>query len=113
MKKIIIWSMLLICPLLGIGMINFLLYEKDAELDNFPIPNNAELMNQNEFGNNYSWSKASEENGIPFGYEIVLWVSGWKKGEREGASVYYSKGNHTIDLISTREHLTILRVNDS
>ncbi len=30
-------------------------------------------------------------------------------GEREGASVLYTKGNRKIDLICTREHLNILK----
>ncbi|WP_281251490.1 hypothetical protein [Paenisporosarcina indica] len=34
---------------------------------------------------------ASEENGIPLGYELALQANGWNKGEREGASVYYTK----------------------
>jgi hypothetical protein len=109
LKKISLWSLILIALLLGIGLINFLSYEQDSELYDFPIPKNAELTNHNEFGKSYTWSKASEENGIPFGYEFVLWVHGWKKEEREGASVYYFKGNYTIDLISTHDHLDILR----
>ena len=75
----------------------------------FQSAKTAELTDQNELGKIYTWSKASEENGIPFGYEVVLWMHGWKKGERLGASVHYSNGNYTIDLISTRDHMDILR----
>ncbi|WP_323856356.1 hypothetical protein [Rossellomorea marisflavi] len=41
---------------------------------------------------------------------MVLKANGWEKGEREGASVYYTKGDHTIDLMSASKHLDILRV---
>ncbi|WP_096271412.1 hypothetical protein [Paucisalibacillus globulus] len=110
MKKIVCWSSIVIALLLGIGLINFSLYEQDEDLFDFPIPKHAEIFNQGEFGHSYTWPKASEENGIPFGYEVVLWGNGWKKGERLGASVMYTKGSDTIQLISTHEQLDILRV---
>lgn len=53
-----------------------------------------------------------EENGIPYGEEIALKAKGWKKGKSEGASVFYTKENNTIDLLTTTKQLEILRVND-
>jgi hypothetical protein len=90
--------------------ITLALYEPSEDLHHFPVPKHAKLVGENEHGHQYDWSRASEENGIPYGYEMVLKANGWEKGEREGASVYYTKGDHTIDLISTSKHLDILRV---
>jgi hypothetical protein len=81
-------------------------------LYNFPIPKNAELVQENSQGKSYDWSPASEESGIPFGYELAIKVNGWKKGERDGASVYYTKGTKKLDLISSTKHLNILKVDD-
>ncbi|MET3322652.1 UNVERIFIED_ORG: hypothetical protein ABIC97_005800 [Peribacillus simplex] len=114
MKKMVGWTLTLATLLIG-GVIYYFitlsLYEPSRDSFDFPVPKNAELVQENEQGKSYDWSKASEENGIPFGYELVLKANGWKKGEREGASVFYTKGNQKIDLISTTKHLNILKVN--
>lgn len=57
-------------------------------------------------------AKSIETDGIPYGYELAIKKNGWKKGEREGASVYYTKGDQRIDLICTQGYLDILRVNE-
>lgn len=85
-------------------------YEPAKDSFDFPVPIAAEFVQENGEGKSYDWSKASEENGIPFGYKLVLKAHGWKTGEREGASVYYTKGEHKIDLISTTKHLDIIKV---
>ncbi|MCA0987425.1 hypothetical protein [Guptibacillus algicola] len=54
-------------------------------------------------------SKGSDVKGIPFGYEWVLKAKGWKKGEREGASVVYPKRGNEVILISTSKHLDVIR----
>ena len=111
-KKMVSWTIALATPLFG-GVIYFFilqfLYLPSEDLFNFPVPRNAELIKENEIVKSYDWSSASEENGIPFGYKLVLKVNGWKEGEREGASVSYTKGNKKIDLISTTKHLTSLK----
>ncbi|MDM5358906.1 hypothetical protein [Peribacillus sp. ACCC06369] len=85
-------------------------YNTTEDLYGFPVPRNAELVHINEQGKRYNWSRATEENGIPYRYELALKADGWKKGESEGASVFYKKGNNTIDLITTTSQLEILRV---
>ncbi|MEW4306007.1 hypothetical protein [Rossellomorea marisflavi] len=90
--------------------ITLALYEPSEDLYHFPVPTHAKLVGENEPGHQYDWSRASEENGIFYGYEMVLKANGWEKGEREGASVYYTKGDHTIDLMSASKHLEILKV---
>jgi len=106
------WKIALATPLVG-GVIYYFillfLYLPSEDFYNFPVPRNAELIKENEKAKSYYWSAAIEEYGIPFGYELVIKINGWKKGEREGALVLYTKGNKIIDLILTREHLDILK----
>ncbi|MCY8939729.1 hypothetical protein [Peribacillus frigoritolerans] len=90
--------------------ISISLYTATEDLNEFPIPKNAKLVQLNEQGNRYEWSRASEEDGIPNGYAMALKANGWKKGKSEGASVLYMKGNNKIDLITTTKQLEILRV---
>lgn len=112
MKKSVGWT-LTFTTLLTSGVIYYFvtlsLYEPSVDLYNFPIPKNAELVQENVHGKSYDWSPTSEENGIPFGYELALKANGWKKGESDGASTYYKKGAKKIDLISSTKHLNILK----
>ncbi|WKA53227.1 hypothetical protein [Planococcus shixiaomingii] len=84
----------------------FFSYHPSKELSNFPIPKKAELVAENYFVRIYSWTPASEEYGIPFGYELVLKFNGWEEQEREGASVIYTKGDKEIDVICQTQLLT-------
>lgn len=113
MNKKIFLPLVLTVLLVGGLIYNFLTvsqYEPSQELYEFPIPKNAELIQKSSYGISYDWSLASEENGIPFGYKWAIKANGWEKGERDGASVYYTKGNRKIDLISSTKHLDILKV---
>lgn len=113
-KKMVGWTLALATLLLG-GVIYYYislsLYTPSGDLFDFPVPKSAKLIEENEIGISYDWYAASEENGIPFGYELALKANGWKKGEREGASVIYIKGNHKIDLTSQYKYLYIFKVN--
>lgn len=114
MKKKIGWTLALAALLISGSAYYFItlsLYEPTEDLYGFPVPKNAELVEESSAGKNYEWSRASEENGIPYEYEFALKKNGWEKGEREGASVYYTKGDHKINLISTTKQLDILRGN--
>ena len=115
MKRKIGWALALTLFLIGGSLYYFITvsqYEPSKELYNFPIPKNAELVQESSRGKSYDWSPASEENGIPFGYELAIKKNGWEKGEREGASVFYTKGTKKIDLISSTKHLNILKVDE-
>ncbi|MBN6887292.1 hypothetical protein ACUXCC_002316 [Cytobacillus horneckiae] len=85
----------------------FFVYQQSEKFFGFPIPKNAELVSEKGLINIYDWSRASEENGIPFDYELVIKAKGWKFVDREGASTYYEKEGYRIDLISTTDHLEI------
>jgi len=114
MKKKISCALTLAAFLIGGAIIYYSisisLYTATEDLNEFPVPKNAELVQLNEQGNRYEWSRASEEDGIPYGYAMALKANGWKKGKTEGASVLYIKGNNKIDLITTTKQLEILRV---
>ncbi|WP_341962515.1 hypothetical protein NM897_04750 [Planococcus maritimus] len=82
-------------------------YEEQDEISGFPVPKNAVLTKAEESVAIYEWKKASEEDGIPFFYELAIKSEGWSLVEQEGASSYYEKGQNRIDLISQTELLTI------
>lgn len=84
-------------------------YKPDSSLYGFPIPNQAVLVKEHDTGKNFEWSRASEENGIPFDYEMTLKLRGWKKGNREGAAVVYTKDQQVITLISQTDILDVLK----
>ncbi|MFJ5713257.1 hypothetical protein [Neobacillus sp. NPDC093127] len=113
-KKKVGWIIAIMVLLIGVGIGYYFtalsLYEPSEDLYGFPIPKKAELVQESNKSKSYDWSRASEVNGIPFDYEIALKANGWKKGEREGASVLYTKGNHTIDLLSSTKWLDIIKV---
>ncbi|MFP3720202.1 hypothetical protein SFC57_17755 [Niallia circulans] len=85
-------------------------YQSSKDFFGFPVPRNAEIIRGNETTKTYKWSSASEEHGIPFGYAKAIQSYGWKKGEQEGALVYYSNGEHQIILISLTEIISIEKV---
>ncbi len=88
--------------------VTFFAYIPSDKFFGFPVPKNAKLVKGKERTAIYDWSKASEENGIPSGYKLVIKSKGWKEREREGASTYYEKGNQRIDLISQTDELTLI-----
>ncbi|MFS0749503.1 hypothetical protein [Oceanobacillus sp. 1P07AA] len=83
-------------------------YGQSSTIHDFPIPKAAELTQINQHTKIYHWSKASEEKGIPSSYESFIERTGWKKGEQEGASIIFTKGTKTIELISMTNQLTII-----
>ena len=112
MKKKVKW---IIVTFIGIIFISSnYIYEKSEDLYGFLIPIKAELVQENELVKGYkmkgyNWARASEENGIPLDYEIILKINGWEKGERLGACVIYKKRNHTIDLCSFHKVLDVMK----
>ncbi|MDM5294742.1 hypothetical protein QUF81_16435 [Peribacillus simplex] len=66
MKEKIGWTLAIAALLIGGGIIyyfiNLSLYETTEGLYKFPVL-------ENDTGKIYEWSRSSEENGIPYGYE--------------------------------------------
>jgi hypothetical protein len=114
-NKKILWSIISIIFLTSVIFIMYTLffaYEEKEKLYGFPIPNGAVLkeemlLKSGKLVQNYHWSRASEENGVPFYYEYVIERKGWEFQYREGASSYYEKDGHVIDLLSLNDLLTI------
>lgn len=103
-------SGVIIFLVLIVGILFFTIYfayEENNKFFSFPIPKSAELVSDKEGVSIYKWSKASEENGVPFIYGQIIKLKGWDKGSREGASIYYEKGERRIDLISQTDQLTL------
>ena len=108
MKKKISRAIIAIILLGGILLLTiFFSYEESDKFFDFPIPKGAELVSDKEGVTVYNWSKASEENGIPYIYGQIIKFKGWSKVDREGASTYYEKDGHKIDLISQTKLLTL------
>lgn len=108
MKKNISRVIITIILLGGILLLAiFFSYEESDKFFDFPIPKDAELVSDKEGVTVYNWSKASEENGIPYIYKQIIKSKGWSKVDREGASTYYKKDEHRIDLISQTKRLTL------
>jgi len=68
--------------------ISISLYTATEDLNEFPVPQNAELVQLNEQGNRYEWSRASEEDGIPYGYEWPLKRMDGKRGKVRALPFY-------------------------
>ncbi|MED3992334.1 hypothetical protein [Priestia aryabhattai] len=101
--------------LIGAGIfyfVTFFAYIPSEKFFGFPVPKNANLVKEKKRAAIYDWSKASEENGIPSGYKLVIKSKGWKERGREGASTYYEKGNKIIDLIAQTDELTLIKDKD-
>ena len=110
MKKFL-WPIALSLLVLIGGISFFVLissYKADAELLDFPVPQSATLIKENEFGKNYEWPKASGDNGIPLSYELTLKLNGWERVEGELTPIY-QKDDKKIDLIATTDHLSVLK----
>ncbi|MGI2326802.1 hypothetical protein [Planococcus sp. YIM B11945] len=84
----------------------FLQYERSAAYSGFPIPKGAELMDKNSYGSNYTWDKASGDEGIPFSYRLVLKAYGWEEVPGDMTPIY-QKGDKKIDLITSTDYLGI------
>lgn len=78
--------------------------------EGFPVPATAKMLqvsnvNQSE---SYTWKPASEENGLPMRYQLIILFSGWKKTDQMGALTTYEKNGVTVDVISQTQSLAIL-----
>jgi len=86
-----------------------LAFRGSAVNNNFPVPKGAELTRQEikEGYEQYEWNPASEENGLPVYYMIVIRIWGWKQESRFGATTYYEKQRAKISVTSLTECLFI------
>jgi hypothetical protein len=108
MKKWVI----LACTVIAALLIYFYgLYHSSPLAEDFPVPVSAKL---NESSNDkafeeYSWSLASEENGLPAAYLLAIRLWGWKKIDQMGAMTTYEKKGKKLDVISQTDYLFIAK----
>lgn len=85
-------------------------YQPLGTHSNFPIPENAKLLNEKNKNPNiekyvkYKWKEADEIRSIPPGYLKVIKSTGWKerKEEQLGAVRFFEK-NKSIIALSTHD----------
>jgi hypothetical protein len=108
-KSINFFSLLFILVFAGIlyYWISVSSYQTSEELNNFPLPKNAQLVYKTDKVRGYEWGKASFENGVPFSYKLVIKQNDWKKVEQEGGNTTYTKGKYKINLLSDRDYIEI------
>lgn len=78
-------------------------YEKSVFTEGFPIPGNAKVVKisgEHKF-ESYKWYGASEEDGLPLRYKIIIHLAGWKQVETFGAMTTYEKDRVKIEVITT------------
>jgi hypothetical protein len=85
--KLIVFAVLLI----GIPLIFLFSYRESEEFEGFPVPKTAELTENKSKLEKYKWGSASEENGLPLRYQLIIRLWGWEKKEQEGALSIYEK----------------------
>lgn len=111
MRKKVIWLVsviVFVCGLIFYQQTYFSYKTTLSELHHFPVPRSAELVDKSNIAYGFNWSRAKEEEGIPFGYKFILERNGWVKTLSEGALTEYKKGKHYISLICTNQYLKIL-----
>jgi hypothetical protein len=85
------------------------LYHSSPLSGDFPVPVSAKLSessNDKAF-EEYSWSLASEEDGLPAAYLLAIRLWGWKKVDQMGALTTYEKNGKKLDVISQTDYLFI------
>ena len=111
MRKKSIFNLLLILMVVGIlyYWISASSYQTSEEVNNFPLPKDAQLVYKTDQVQGYEWEKASFENGVPFSYKMVITLNRWKKVEQEGGNTTYRKGNYTINLLSDTDYIEVTK----
>ncbi|MEK5520568.1 hypothetical protein [Heyndrickxia sp. FSL W8-0423] len=94
-KKKVGWTIAIMVLLIGVGIGYYFtalsLYEPSEDLYGFPIPKKAELVQESNKSKSYDWSRASEENGIPFITKLLLKQMVGKKVKEKGLPFYTQK----------------------
>ncbi|MDR0136787.1 hypothetical protein RFW18_03450 [Metabacillus idriensis] len=108
MKK---W-LILACTVIAAVLLYFYgLYHSSKVAGNFPVPVSAKLSESSDEKayEEYSWTLASEENGLPSAYLLAINLWGWKKVDQMGALTTYEKNGEKIDVISQTDYLFIAK----
>jgi hypothetical protein len=101
--KLIIFAGLLI----SITFIFLFSFRESEEFKGFPVPKTAELIEKKSKLEKYKWDSASEENGLPLRYQIIIKLWGWDKREQMGALSIYEKNGEQVGVISLTDYLSL------
>ncbi len=84
-------------------------FEEAIYTERFPIPPTAKIskISSLKLLETYQWEPASEENGLPLRYKLMIRLSGWKEIDRMGALTTYKKGNLTVDVVSYNNRIEL------
>ncbi|MGE6260680.1 hypothetical protein ACQKCU_22835 [Heyndrickxia sporothermodurans] len=90
-----------------LSSITFFSYEESQKFKGFPVPKHAKITKNKSNFEAFDWSPASEEEGLPLRYRLIIKLKGWKKTFKEGSLTIYEKDNYKIDVISQTDYLSI------
>ncbi|MCM3731528.1 hypothetical protein M3196_07615 [Fictibacillus nanhaiensis] len=93
--------------LIGIPLIFLFSFRESEEFKGFPVPKSAELIENKSKLEKYKWESASEENGLPLRYQLIIKLWGWEKKEQEGALSIYEKDGKEVGVISLTDYLSL------
>jgi hypothetical protein len=93
--------------ILGIPIIFLFSYRESEEFKGFPVPKTAELTENKSKLEKYNWGSASEENGLPLRYQLMIKLWGWEKKEQEGAYSIYVKDGEEVGVTSLTDYFSL------
>lgn len=84
-------------------------YQSSQTVDDFPVPVSATLLKLSKDGSfeEYTWSLASEEDGLPSAYLAAIRLWGWEKAERMGGTRAFEKNGKQVSVTSLKDSLFI------
>ena len=77
--------------------------------EGFPVPGKAKVhkISDEHKLESYNWSGASEEDGLPLRYRVVIRLAGWKKVDTFGAMTTFEKDGVIIEVVSATKMIDL------
>ncbi|MGX1265354.1 hypothetical protein RKD55_003158 [Rossellomorea marisflavi] len=102
----------------ALGIVSILLYlsivifgyKGSADLQGFPVPVAAHVMNETKSIKNYRWEPAAREGDLPLSYKVRLLSAGWRQRDKAGHTFTYGKGAHKVEMVTGEEYLFLEQV---
>lgn len=98
------------CVLICILVFNYgQSFKESVFTEGFPIPGKAEVYKMSEEHNfeSYKWNGASEENGLPLRYKVVIRLAGWKNVDTFGTMTTFEKDGVKIEVMSSTKMIDL------
>jgi hypothetical protein len=106
-KKKLDKLMVFVVLLISITFIFLFSFRESEEFKGFPVPKTAKMTEKKSKLEKYKWGAASEENGLPLRYQLIIKLWGWEKKEQEGALSIYEKDGKEVGVISLTDYLSL------